>query len=162
MTNAQLQIALEIATLAHKNVTRRNGDPYVFHVLRVANNAKFIKTKLQKTAAILHDVIEDTPFDAHFLREKGISPEVLDVLALLTHKKDEVSYEEYIQTVCTNLDAMLIKLSDLTDNLDQGTLSKITERDRERFMIYEQAKTTIMSVLVTKHPAVFKDILNKK
>ena len=25
MTNAQLQIALEIATLAHKNVTRRNG-----------------------------------------------------------------------------------------------------------------------------------------
>ena len=162
MTNAQLQIALEIATLAHKNVTRLNGDPYVFHVLRVANNAKFIKTKLQKTAAILHDVIEDTPFDAQFLREKGISPEVLDVLALLTHKKDEVSYEEYIQTVCTNLDAMLIKLSDLTDNLDQGTLSKITERDRERFMVYEQAKTTIMSVLATKHPAVFKDILNKK
>lgn len=137
MTNAQLQIALEIATLAHKNVTRRNGDPYVFHVLRVANNAKFIKTKLQKTAAILHDVIEDTPFDAQFLREKGISPEVLDVLALLTHKKDEVTYEEYIQKVCTNLDAMLIKLSDLTDNLDQGTLSKITERDRERFMVYE-------------------------
>lgn len=161
MTNAQLQIALEIATLAHKNVTRRNGDPYVFHVLRVANNAKFIKTKLQKTAAILHDVIEDTPFDAQFLREKGISPEVLDVLTLLTHKKDEVTYEEYIQTVCTNLDAMLIKLSDLTDNLDQGTLSKITERDRERFIVYEQAKTTIMSVLATKHPAVFKDILNK-
>ena len=48
MTNAQLQIALEIATLAHKNVTRRNGDPYVFHVLRVANNTKFINTKLQK------------------------------------------------------------------------------------------------------------------
>lgn len=162
MTNAQLQIALEIATLAHKNVTRRNGDPYVFHVLRVANNAKFIKTKIQKTAAILHDVIEDTPFDAQFLREKGISPEVLDVLALLTHKKDQVSYEEYIQTVCTNLDAMLIKLSDLTDNLDQGTLSKITERDRERFMVYEQAKTTIMSVLATEHPSVFKDILNKK
>lgn len=74
MTNAQLQIALEIATLAHKNVTRRNGDPYVFHVLRVANNAKFIKTKLQKTAAILHDVIEDTPFDAQFLREKRYKP----------------------------------------------------------------------------------------
>lgn len=57
---------------------------------------------------------------------------------------------------------MLIKLSNLTDNLDQGNLSKITERDHERFMVYEQAKTTIMSVLATKHPAVFKDILNKK
>lgn len=82
MNNKQLQSALEIATLAHKNVERRNGDPYIFHVLRVANNTKYITTKLQKTVALLHDVIEDTPFDADFLREKGISQEVLNVLAL--------------------------------------------------------------------------------
>lgn len=71
--NKQLQLALEIATIAHKNVIRRNGDPYIFHVLRVANNSRFVKTKSQKAAAILHDTIEDTPFDDNFLREKGIS-----------------------------------------------------------------------------------------
>lgn len=29
MNNNQLQLALEIATFAHKNVTRRNGDLYI-------------------------------------------------------------------------------------------------------------------------------------
>ena len=39
--NNQLQLALEIATMAHRNVVRRNGDPYIFHALRVANNATY-------------------------------------------------------------------------------------------------------------------------
>lgn len=46
--NKQLQLALEIATMAHKNVQRRNGDPYIFHALRVANNSTYIRTKTQK------------------------------------------------------------------------------------------------------------------
>lgn len=85
--NKQLQNALEIATMAHKNVIRRNGDPYIFHVLRVANNALFVRTKTQKVAALLHDTIEDTPFDAKFLKEKGISDDVLNILTYLTHDK---------------------------------------------------------------------------
>ena len=51
--NKQLQLALELATMAHKNVTRRNGDPYIFHPLRVSSNKTFIKTKLQKAVALL-------------------------------------------------------------------------------------------------------------
>lgn len=77
--NQQLQLALEIATMAHRNVVRRNGDPYIFHALRVANNATYIQTKVQKAAAILHDVMEDTPFDADYLSQQGICREVLDV-----------------------------------------------------------------------------------
>lgn len=146
MNNKQLQLALEIATLAHKNVERRNGDPYIFHVLRVANNTKYITTKLQKTVALLHDVIEDTPFDADFLREKGISQEVLNVLALLTHNRED-SYDEYINKVCTNL--------------DQGTLPVITERDRERFIVYENARIKIMATLASDYPEVFKLFMNR-
>lgn len=81
--NKQLQLALEIATIAHKNVIRRNGDPYIFHVLRVANNSRFVKTKSQKAAAILHDTIEDTPFDENFLREKRNQRRSLKDLILL-------------------------------------------------------------------------------
>lgn len=160
--NKQLQLALEIATIAHKNVIRRNGDPYIFHVLRVANNSRFIKTKSQKAAAILHDTIEDTPFDENFLREKGISEEVLKILSYLTHEKDNVSYEDYIDRICENVDAMLVKLSDLTDNLDQGTLPVITDRDRERFVTYERAKVTIMETLLTVEPDLFKSIMNSR
>ena len=160
--NKQLQNALEIATMAHKNVIRRNGDPYIFHVLRVANNSLFVRTKTQKTAAILHDVIEDTPFDAKFLKEKGISEDVLEILNYLTHDKENVSYKEYIDKICTNLDAMLVKLADLTDNLDQGTLPVISEKDRERFVTYEQAKLKIMSILALEYPEIFKSIANSK
>lgn len=160
--NKQLQNALEIATMAHKNVIRRNGDPYIFHVLRVANNSLFVRTKTQKTAAILHDVIEDTPFDAKFLKEKGISEDVLEILNYLTHDKENVSYKEYIDKICTNLDAMLVKLADLTDNLDQGTLPVISDKDRERFVTYEQAKLKIMSILALEYPEIFKSIANSK
>ena len=160
--NKQLQLALEIATLAHKNVIRRNGDPYIFHVLRVANNSRFVKTKSQKAAAILHDTIEDTPFDENFLREKGISEEVLKILSYLTHDKDNVSYDDYIDRICENVDAMLVKLSDLTDNLDQGTLPVITDRDRQRFVTYERAKVKIMEALLTVEPDLFKSIMNSR
>lgn len=160
--NKQLQLALEIATLAHKNVIRRNGDPYIFHVLRVANNSRFVKTKSQKAAAILHDTIEDTPFDENFLREKGISEEVLKILSYLTHDKDNVSYDDYIDRICENVDAMLVKLSDLTDNLDQGTLPVITDRDRQRFVTYERAKVKIMKSLLTVEPDLFKSIMNSR
>lgn len=160
--NKQLQLALEIATLAHKNVIRRNGDPYIFHVLRVANNSRFVKTKAQKAAAILHDTIEDTPFDENFLREKGISEEVLKILSYLTHDKDNVSYDDYIDRICENVDAMLVKLSDLTDNLDQGTLPVITDRDRQRFVTYERAKVKIMETLLTVEPDLFKSIMNSR
>ena len=160
--NKQLQNALEIATMAHKNVIRRNGDPYIFHVLRVANNALFVRTKTQKVAAILHDVIEDTPFDAKFLKEKGISEDVLEILSYLMHDKENVSYKDYIDKICTNLDAMLVKLADLTDNLDQGTLPVISDKDRERFVTYEQAKLKIMSILALEYPEIFKSIANSK
>lgn len=160
--NKQLQLALEIATLAHKNVIRRNGDPYIFHVLRVANNSRFVKTKAQKAAAILHDTIEDTPFDENFLREKGISEEVLKILSYLTHDKDNVSYDDYIDRICENVDAMLVKLSDLTDNLDQGTLPVITDRDRQRFVTYERSKVKIMETLLTVEPDLFKSIMNSR
>ena len=153
--NKQLQNALEIATMAHKNVIRRNGDPYIFHVLRVANNSLFVRTKTQKTADILHDVIEDTPFEAKFLKEKGISEDVLEILSYLTHDKENVSYKDYNDKICTNLDDMLVKLDDMTDNIDQGTLPVISDKDRERFVTYEQAKLKIMSILALEYPEIF-------
>lgn len=80
----------------------------------------------------------------------------------MTHDKDNVSYDDYISRICENVDAMLVKLSDLTDNLDQGTLPVITDRDRERFVTYERAKVTIMETLLTVEPDLFKSIMNSR
>ena len=51
---------------------------------------------------------------------------------------------------------MLVKLSDLADNLDQGTLPTITEKDRERFIVYENARLKIMGKLASDYPEIFK------
>ena len=162
MNNRQLEIALEIATVAHKGVARRNGDPYIFHPMRVCNNTIYIHNKLQKAVAILHDVIEDTPITFEFLIEKGISPEIVHVLEYLTHDKGKISYDDYINHICENPDAILVKLADLSDNLDQGTLPNITERDRQRFLTYEKAKLTIMSKLASDYPDIFSDVLKAR
>ena len=160
-SNKQLELALEIATLAHKGVERRDGDPYIFHALRVANNKTYIHTKLQKAVAILHDVIEDTPFTRSFLAEKGINKSVLDVLDYLTYDESKVSYEAYIKHICSNPDAMLVKLSDLHDNLDESTIPNATNRDRERFDKYMIAYGTISHVLEFQYPEIYKTLLDR-
>lgn len=107
----------------------------------------------------MHDVIEDTPFDEEFLRQQGIDDAILEILRFLTHDKETITYENYISHICTNVDAMLVKLADLTDNLDQGTLPVLTERDIERFKTYKTAQQTIMETLAKEHPSIFQEIL---
>lgn len=91
--------------------------------------------------------------------QQGIGQEVVNVLKLLTHDKESESYEAYIDKICTNPDAMMVKLSNLTDNLDQGTLDVITDRDKERFVIYSNAQCKIMATLATDYPELFKKAL---
>lgn len=156
-SNKQIQIALEIAVAAHKNVTRRNGDLYITHVMRVANNKSFILNKTAMAVALLHDVVEDTPITFDYLKQQGISEEVIEVLKYVTRDKT-MPYETYISNLCNNLDAMLVKLSDLNDNLDTATLKTITEADEKRFLKYETARVKILATLLNKYPKIFNEI----
>lgn len=154
----ELQRAIEIATLAHANQFRRNGELYIFHVMRVASNKQFILSKQEQIVGILHDVVEDTPLTFDFLIEKGISKQTIEILKLLTRNKEQETYEEYITRICTNEIAMLVKLSDLHDNSDTKTLSDIQEQDWKRFETYEKAKLQIRSQLLKTSPYIFKQI----
>lgn len=156
-TNKQLELALDIAVFAHRNVTRQDGDPYIFHPLRVASNTTYIKTKKQKAVALLHDVLEDTPISIPFLHQKGVSRDITDVLVLLTHKESE-DYDTYIKNIATNIDAMLVKLADLEDNLRVETLAKITEKEEMRIQKYKNAKNFILKQLEKNHPEWFEKI----
>lgn len=156
-TNKQLELALDIAIFAHRNVTRQDGDPYIFHPLRVASNTTYIKTKRQKAIALLHDVLEDTPISIPFLHQKGVSRDITDVLVLLTHNENE-DYHKYIKKICTDLDAMLVKLADLEDNLQIETLPRITEKEELRIEKYKNAQTFILRQLETTYPNIFNQI----
>lgn len=155
--NKHVQRAIEIAVKAHEGTARRDGDLYFSHVARVANNKKYIRSHLTKAAAYLHDVVEDTDWTFEELREQGIPDDVINVLTYVTHDKS-TPYNDYIDNVCLNVDAMLVKLSDLEDNSDVETLGVITKKDYERFIQYEKAKMKIMSTLLAHHPDVFRRI----
>ncbi len=66
-----LQKAFEIAYEGHSKQRRKSGEPYLFHPLEVARIC-FEEIGLGPTAvicAILHDVVEDTPYTLEQIRE---------------------------------------------------------------------------------------------
>ena len=58
---AQLQSAYNFSEAAHEGQFRKTGDPYIVHPLAVANILAELHLDPQAlTAALLHDVMEDT------------------------------------------------------------------------------------------------------
>ena len=110
--------ALKIATLAHEGQFRKwSGEPYIVHPKRVAE--KF-RCPTLKAAALLHDVIEDTPWTGQMLFDEGIPMEVIIIVEHLTRRSDVETHKEYIERVanCHCYGAIEIKIEDILDNFN--------------------------------------------
>src|SRR5450631_3734098 len=76
--------AYEIAAERHRTQLRRSGEPYLMHLLEVAHilaDMRLDATTL--TAALLHDVVEDTEFPLSRIEER-FGPEVAHLVAGVT------------------------------------------------------------------------------
>lgn len=91
-----------------------------------------------KAVAWLHDVVEDTPLTFAELQERGVAPEVIEALRLLTHD-ESVPYLEYVRSLKSNALARVVKLADLRHNGDLSRLPRITEKDQRRAEKYAKA-----------------------
>jgi len=90
--------------------------------------------------AVLHDVVEDSAITLDDLAAMGFSEPVLNALALLTHDKETMSYEDYVDALKTNPLARRVKLADLTHNMDIRRLPyPLRRRDLERLQKYRLA-----------------------
>ena len=91
--------------------------PYSSHPKAVANiGKKFFGTQFTPEAvkvALLHDVLEDTPYTPQQLAKKGFSKEVIQAVQLLTKNKN-LSYADNIKNIIAsgNKLAMMVKYSD--------------------------------------------------
>ena len=112
------KLALRICFDAHKDQVDKTGLPYVFHPFHLAEQ---MDTETEITAALLHDVVEDTAVTFEDLEAAGISEEVLEVLRLLTHPEG-MAYMDYVRRLSGNPTARKIKLADLRHNGDQSRL----------------------------------------
>lgn len=122
----KLSLALLIATTGHFNQYDRGGNPYVLHPMRIMMRLRTTDKELMQIA-ILHDIIEDTLITFADLKLLGFSERVIDALTVLT-KDQNLSYEENIERVLTNIDACKVKLEDLKDNLDASRLKDVSEK----------------------------------
>ena len=79
--------------------------------------------------------MEDCNVSANVLSSEGISKKVIDVLKILTHDKS-ISYKDYIINISKNEIATLVKLSDLSNNMDIRRLKKIDNNAIRRLKKY--------------------------
>jgi (p)ppGpp synthase/HD superfamily hydrolase len=129
---SQIERALQIAVEAHAGQTDKSGLPYAFHPIRVMLRCKSDEAKI---AALLHDVVEDTPVSLDQLSKEGFSEDILAAVRLLTHEP-AVSYEDYIRQLGTNQIAKEVKLADLEDNSDIKRMKSVDEKAVGRLRKY--------------------------
>ncbi len=72
-----LQKAIALATNAHKEQIRFNGEPYILHPIRVM--LKMESAEIM-AIAVLHDVIEDTKTTFNDVIDIGLHAGMVDVL----------------------------------------------------------------------------------
>ena len=106
--------AIKMAYDAHLGQLDYNGVPYIFHPYHIAEQ---MDDEISCTAALLHDVIEDTNLTLADLEEIFPAP-VVEIVRLLTHDED-MDYFDYIRKIKTNPIAKKVKLEDLQHNSDE-------------------------------------------
>lgn len=132
---ATLERAIALAAEAHAGQVDKAGAPYILHPLRLL---LAVDTPEERIVAVLHDVVEDTPWTLEALRAEGFTQEVVDAVEALTKRAGE-SYEAFIERVAANPLARRVKRADLADNLDLGRLPVVTEADLARLARYRAA-----------------------
>lgn len=112
----------------HKGQVDKSGVPYFNHPVRVMLRLGACATDPERHAALLHDVIEDTPITIEILRDMGYGEDVLAMVDLMT-RPESVTHRQYIYNIIGsgNHGAMRIKLADLYDNSSLVRRERITD-----------------------------------
>lgn len=138
---ATLARAIAIAAQAHQEQHDKAGAPYILHPLRMMAQ---LHGEAERTVAVLHDLIEDTDWTLDQLRAEGFSDDVLAAIDCLT-KRDDESYEAFIERASYNELARQVKLADLEDNMDLRRIAEVTDQDLERLRKYHRARQVLLA-----------------
>lgn len=130
-----IEKSLDIALRAYAGKTDKAGREYIHHPLRVM--AK-MKTDLEMSAALLHDVIEDSDITAEQLLAEGIPAEVVEAVVCLSRNENE-DYQDFVGRTKKNELAAKIKIADIEDNIDVLRLASLDEYDLTRIKKYHSA-----------------------
>lgn len=135
----RLRQAYLVARDAHEGQTRSSGEPYITHPVAVACILAEMKLDYETLmAALLHDVIEDTPATYQiwnsFLQKRrraGRGVSKLDKLKFRDKKEAQAeNFRKMIMAMVQDIRVILIKLADRTHNM--RTLGSLRPDKRRR------------------------------
>jgi GTP diphosphokinase / guanosine-3',5'-bis(diphosphate) 3'-diphosphatase len=102
--------AFEFSRLAHEGQFRKSGEPYITHPLAVAGILAGWHLDAQTLcAALLHDVVEDTPATAGEIEERF--GKAVSLLVEGVSKLDKLSFESEQQAQAENFRKMLLAMA---------------------------------------------------
>ncbi|MCH1940021.1 HD domain-containing protein [Holdemania massiliensis] len=136
-----LELALKVATEAHKGQKDKGGRDYINHPLTVAS---MCESDEEKIVALLHDVIEDTDVTLEDLKKYGFSSKILEAIDCIT-KQPGVSYDEYLRKIKNNELARKVKIADMTHNSDISRILDPTSKDYARVEKYKEKIQYLMN-----------------
>jgi len=137
---SQLQTAYQFSETAHQGQFRKSGEPYISHPLAVASIlAQWHLDSQALTAALLHDVMEDTSVTKSEI-SKTFGKPVADLVDGVS-KLDKIEFESHAEAQAENFRKMLlamardvrvilIKLADRLHNM--RTLDAVSPEQRRR------------------------------
>ena len=107
---ALVRQAFEFSRLAHEGQFRKSGEPYITHPLAVAGILAGWHLDAQTLcAALLHDVVEDTPATAGEIEERF--GKAVSLLVEGVSKLDKLSFESEQQAQAENFRKMLLAMA---------------------------------------------------
>lgn len=138
---ATLERAISLAAQRHAGQVDKADAPYILHPLRVMLNMPDIEHKI---VAVLHDILEDTATTTDELYALGFPTHLIDAIVALTKQQGESRIQAAQRTV-QNPIARIVKLADLTDNMDLSRIQSPTMKDFERLKQYQQVRDILLS-----------------
>ena len=136
----QILAAYEFGAAAHKGQSRQSGEPYITHPVAVAQELAEMHLDSEAIcAAILHDVVEDTPATLEEIEEKfgqeialivdGVSK--LDQIQFRSRAEAQAeSFRKMMLAMIEDIRVILVKLSDRLHNMQ--TLGAMPAKKKKR------------------------------
>ncbi len=122
----KIRDAYFFAEEAHRHQKRKTGEPYITHPIAVARivNEELSLGTTPIIAALLHDVVEDTPHTIEEIRER-YGEDVASLVNVVTKKKTSQyitskqvdNFRQMLDSIHYDIRALLVKLADRLHNM---------------------------------------------
>lgn len=134
---------------AHAGHVDKAGRPYSLHPISVMHRLGDTASDDEKLVALLHDVIEDTPYKETDLLAMGYPAHVVEAVKLLSRPKHQPPYMNWIRSIAESGNRLAIraKIADAEDNSDPNRVALLPPAERGGAARYVEAANILRAAL---------------